>query len=60
MPVAPSNGYFVSIPMFLVDNVTAEAACDAGYTLTSGGILTCVNGVWEGEDPQCNITRTGE
>jgi hypothetical protein len=58
VPVAPSNGYFVSIPMFLVDNVTVEAACDAGYTLTSGGMLTCVNGVWEGEDPQCNITRT--
>ena len=41
------------MPEFLIDNVTVEAACDFGFQLTRGGMLTCVNGAWVGDEPQC-------
>ena len=53
LPVAPSNGYFLNIPETITDNVTVVTACNAGYSLTSGGILTCMNGVLKGQEPQC-------
>jgi CUB/sushi domain-containing protein len=53
---APTNGYFLDMPEFLIDNVTVEAACDFGFQLTRGGMLTCVNGAWVGDEPQCTLT----
>ena len=53
MPATPNNGYFVNIPTKLVDKVTLTAACNSDFILTSGGVLTCVNGTWEGELPKC-------
>lgn len=58
LPVAPSNGYFLNIPETITDNVTVVTACNAGYSLTSGGILTCMNGVLKGQEPQCTNTST--